>query len=97
MKSRLFRIMGLILSAVLLMSLLLPIQAAGSSSNKAEAEVIIFTLGLGDAAEVYSIQPDGSDLRRLTDNSVVDWHPRIAPDGKKIAMCRVEAEKAGWS
>ena len=52
MKSRLFRIMGLILSAVLLMSLLLPIQAAGSSSNKAEAEVIIFTLGLGDAAEV---------------------------------------------
>jgi TolB protein len=41
---------------------------------------------LADAAEIYLMSPDGTDLRRLTDNSAVDDFPALSPDGKTIVF-----------
>jgi Tol biopolymer transport system component len=38
----------------------------------------------GDNFEVFTIRPDGRDLRRLTDSRGNDAHPAWSPDGEKI-------------
>ena len=40
----------------------------------------------GPTGEICIMNPDGSDLRRLTTNSATDRCPTISPDGKKIAF-----------
>jgi hypothetical protein len=40
----------------------------------------------GDAAEIYSVNLDGRDLRRLTNNRVIDVSPSWSPDGSRIAF-----------
>src|SRR5262245_7037470 len=39
---------------------------------------------LAGAGEIYLMSPDGSNLRRLTDNTAVDSFATLSPDGKKI-------------
>jgi len=39
-----------------------------------------------DAAEIYLMNPDGTNLRRLTDNAFGDAFPDLSPDGKKIVF-----------
>lgn len=39
--------------------------------------------------EIFSVRPDGSDLRRISHNGAVDWHPSPAPDEPKLAWERV--------
>ena len=39
-----------------------------------------------NAAEIYLVNPDGSDPRRLTDNDVGDGFATLSPDGKKIVF-----------
>jgi Tol biopolymer transport system component len=42
-----------------------------------------------NAAEVYLMNPDGSDPQRITENEVGDTFPVLSPDGTKIVfMCR---------
>ena len=36
--------------------------------------------------EVYLINPDGTNPRRLTDNAYGDAFPTLSPDGKKIVF-----------
>jgi Tol biopolymer transport system component len=35
--------------------------------------------------EIFSINPDGTGLRQLTNNTVNDEEPVLSPDGKKVA------------
>jgi Tol biopolymer transport system component len=42
----------------------------------------------GTGLEIYSVAPDGSDLRRLTENDVFDNDPTVSPDGRHIAFAR---------
>jgi TolB protein len=39
-----------------------------------------------NAAEIYLVNPDGSDPRRLTDNDVGDGFATLSPDGRKIVF-----------
>jgi TolB protein len=39
-----------------------------------------------DAAEIYLMNPDGTNPRRLTDNAYGDGFANLSPDGKKIAF-----------
>ena len=51
--------------------------------------VILFTHGSDHGTsdtEIYKINPDGSNLTRLTNNSWADSCPRISPDGRKVAF-----------
>jgi TolB protein len=56
---------------------------------------------LNGAGEVYLMSPDGSDLRRLTDNTAADSFPALSPDGKKIVFIsnrnRAEGEPVNTS
>jgi dipeptidyl aminopeptidase/acylaminoacyl peptidase len=35
-------------------------------------------------SEIYLMNADGSNLRKLTENDAADFHPRWSPDGKKL-------------
>ena len=38
------------------------------------------------STEIYLMDGDGTNVRRLTDNSYGDWFPSISPDGKTIVF-----------
>ena len=48
--------------------------------------VIAFYSNRDGNTEIYTIDPDGSDLYRLTNNSTDDMAPAISPDGARIAF-----------
>jgi TolB protein len=54
-----------------------------------------------NAAEVYLMNPDGSDPQRITENEVGDTFPVLSPDGKKIVFdsnrLRTEGESINTS
>ena len=39
-----------------------------------------------EAGEIYLMDPDGTNLRRLTENTVGDFFPALSPNGKKIVF-----------
>jgi dipeptidyl aminopeptidase/acylaminoacyl peptidase len=47
---------------------------------------LVFVRGLGEAAELYTIQSDGQGLRRLTSDRVEQRDPTWAPRGELIAF-----------
>ncbi len=47
---------------------------------------IVFRSDRDGDFDIYSMKPDGSDLRRLTNNIAYDDFPVWSPDGKKIAF-----------
>jgi TolB protein len=50
-------------------------------------DLIVFVRRLdGDDFEVFTIRPDGGDLRRLTNSRGNDAHPTWSPDGEKIVF-----------
>jgi len=49
-------------------------------------ERIVFHSDAEGNAEIYSMRPDGGDVRRLTYHPADDSCPMISPDGRKIAF-----------
>ena len=47
---------------------------------------MVFSQSLGSGADLYSVLPDGSGLRRLTTSPEDDLDPAVSPDRKEIAF-----------
>ena len=62
-----------------------PVMAEEPQVDECSEERIIFARGIGAVAEIYGINPDGSNLIQLTDNEVEDIYPSSSPDGTRIS------------
>jgi TolB protein len=56
----------------------------GSTSPVNDPGVMLVVSGTGSAQEIYTMRPDGSDRRQLTNNTVLDNDPDWSPDGSQI-------------
>ena len=69
-------------------------------SEKAEAtfpgkngRIVYAGWNRGEDFEIYTINPDGSGKRQLTDNNTDDLDPAYSPDGKKIVYAGQDGPK----
>lgn len=62
--------------------------ACSDATNPPHSEEgrLLITRGLGDSAEIYSVDPDGSNSRRLTRNGYWDGTADWSPDRREIAF-----------
>jgi Tol biopolymer transport system component len=68
-----------------------PTQWSDADWSRANGKVAFVQTTLGGVAsdsEIYTVNPDGSDLTRLTTDSVEDAMPAWSPDGSKVAFVR---------
>lgn len=61
---------------------------AGASAAPSPNGRVAFTSAPGGNREIYTVEPDGSGLRRLTTNVRDDYDPVFSPDGRSIAFVR---------
>jgi Tol biopolymer transport system component len=59
--------------------------ADGGSSSTLPSGKIVFVSERDGNAEIYTVHADGSNLTRLTRNTVEDYEPAWSPDGMQIA------------
>ena len=60
--------------------------------NNNEAEVIAFCSDQTGNGDIYVMEADGSNPRRVTTNSNVDYWPGWSPDGIQIAFGSIQNE-----
>lgn len=86
LRSIFFGIMSLVLVAT---PLFIGSQPVGANSYfGGNGRITFYSPGGFDntAAEVYTIKPDGTDLKRVTTNSISEANPQWAPSGLKMAF-----------
>jgi Tol biopolymer transport system component len=89
-RGRLYLPAAMIASAVVVAC----VAAMFGVSQKAEASFpgkngkIAFNSDQVGDAEIYKINPDGSGLKQVTNNTVHDYDPSWSPDGSKVAFWR---------
>src|SRR3954470_448250 len=75
----------LLVAAVGLLAALLPLANAGAA--KQNQGRIAFSSDRDDPNyDIYSLNPDGTGLQRLTNDPGLDWWPSWSPDGESIAF-----------
>jgi len=57
---------------------------------------MLVVIGYNRQAEIYAMRPDGSERRRLTNNSVHDTDPSWSPDGRQIVFVSMLDSTPGW-
>lgn len=69
-------------------------RAAGAATGAVANGRIFFDSNRDDTPDnydIYSMNPDGSDVVRLTDDPAIDRYPAISPDGTRVAFLRATA------
>lgn len=51
-----------------------------------DGQLILFTSDRDGDQEIYTMNPNGKDVRQLTDNEATDYFPAWSPDGSQIAF-----------
>jgi len=64
----------------------LPIAGANTPTWSPDGTRLVFSGLDGGLSDLYTVNVDGSDLRRLTNDKEADLHPVWSPDGKTIAF-----------
>ncbi len=60
--------------------------AALTCADASRCGKIAFVSNRDGNREIYSVNPDGSELARLTSNAAIDEQPAWSPDGRRIAF-----------
>jgi WD40 repeat protein len=63
-----------------------PIAGVNTPAWSPDGSKIVFSGLDGGISDLYTINVDGSDLRRLTNDKEAELHPSWSPDGKTIAF-----------
>lgn len=89
-------------TVLVVMGLLTPSGSVASALDFTLVSTIAFTSTRDDptanpqlAAEIYLVNGDGTDPRRVTENDVGDAFPALSPDGKKIIFDSNRARAEG--
>src|SRR3989442_1520091 len=72
------------LSGLLVASASVSVEATYPGTNDGR---LAFGMIVGGNADIYSVLPNGNDLRQLTTDSSFDACASYSPDGKEIAFC----------
>ena len=54
--------------------------------SRAGSSVVVTTTRNDDDSELYTMRPDGGDVRRLTNDDVYELFPAVSPDGRRIVF-----------
>ena len=68
------------------LSVFLFVAAASAQTQLRANGKIAFTSNRDGNKEIYVMNNDGTNQVRITDNNIIDDHPKWSPDGKKIAF-----------
>jgi Tol biopolymer transport system component len=63
-----------------------PVDGLQTPNWSPDGERLVFTGFDGGMADLFIVNRDGSNLRRLTNDRYVEWQPSWSPDGKTIAF-----------
>ena len=71
-------------------SIVLAFAASADAAYPGRNGKIAFSSNQAGNYDVYTINPDGTGVTRLTDNLQQDLEPKFSPDGSKIAFIRLD-------
>src|SRR5207237_4419 len=74
----------------------LPLNGLTTPSWAPDAKQLAFTGYDGGLSDLFIVNADGSDLRRLTNDKYADLQPSWAPDGKTIAFATDRGAKTDF-
>ena len=78
-------------AAATLVAALTVVTPAGASFPGENGRIVFQSNRAGGAEELYTMNADATDIRRLTWNAVVDRLARFSPDGSRIVFTRAVA------
>ena len=72
-----------------------PLMAKTGAGKPSTAETVLFSGKAATGIDIFAMNPDGTNVRRLTTDTLVDVSPSFSPDNRKIVWVR-NAENETW-